>query len=79
MSLKDLHDSHTINFLSARVSVSTIIIQHNNNNQLKVHEPAISIHFYRHTFDHQAVPESALSWSTCRSVATWLLHTSFSH
>ena len=50
-------------------------MQHDNDIHLKVHEPAFSIHIYRSTSDHQAVPEceKAVSQSACRDVVIWLL------
>ena len=52
-------------------------MQHDNDIHLEVYEPAVCIHFYRRTSDHQAVPEceSAVSRSARRAVATWLSHT----
>ena len=52
-------------------------MQHDYDIHLEVYEPAFSIHFYRPTSDHQAVPECerAVSQSARRDVAIWLSHT----
>ena len=52
-------------------------MQHVNDIYLEVHEPAFSVHFYRPTSDHQAVPECkrAVGQSARHNVAIWLSHT----